>query len=331
MADLQQRGVIMIGNGTELGGCERKQKGGGARLAHDRNPGPRVRETEPAGVHKAALRHVDDDNEVGLKDIKLKGLDGRGLRITQIYAIRSNEYIIYKAGEVMVHFSDDPNEELKQRKLILPLGRARAELNYLSQGLRCSEVCAHHLANALQLALEGDLDGAKKILSEARSIVVAKRNARGRFQYLTWSYAIAAIVIVSLFFARWYWPANVLLAAQGGLVGVAFSVALAIRKRAVALDTEPLANVTDGVLRLLIGVISAGVLMCLVKFHIVSRLTSDASNIAFSIGPTTLEPQMALVIGFIGGFLERLVPDLLEKMNPYGNGSANNAPTGSSR
>ena len=65
--------------------------------------------------------------------------------------------------------------------------------------------------------------------------------------------------------------------------------------------------------------------MCLVKFHIVSRLTSDASNIASSIGPTTLEPQMALVLGFIGGFLERLVPDLLEKMNPYGNGSANNA------
>jgi len=58
--------------------------------------------------------------------------------------------------------------------------------------------------------------------------------------------------------------------------------------------------VTDGVLRLLIGVISAGVLMCLVKFHIVSRLTSDASNIASSIGPTTLEPQMALVLGFIG-------------------------------
>jgi len=91
VADLQQRGVIMIGNGTELAGYERKQKGGGARLAHDRNPGSRVRETESAGVHKAALRHVDDDNEVGLKDIKLKGLDGRG---------------------------------------------------------RCSEVCAHHLANA---------------------------------------------------------------------------------------------------------------------------------------------------------------------------------------
>ena len=31
---------------------------------------------------------------------------------------------------------------------------------------------------------------------------------------------------------------------------------------------------------------------------------------------------MVLVIGFVGGFLERLVPDLLEKKNPQGNGSS---------
>ena len=30
--------------------------------------------------------------------------------------------------------------------------------------------------------------------------------------------------------------------------------------------------------------------------------------------------EMVLVIGFVGGFLERLVPDLLEKKDPRGNG-----------
>jgi hypothetical protein len=29
-----------------------------------------------------------------------------------------------------------------------------------------------------------------------------------------------------------------------------------------------------------------------------------------------------LVIGFVGGFMERLVPDLLEKRNPQGNGGS---------
>jgi hypothetical protein len=32
---------------------------------------------------------------------------------------------------------------------------------------------------------------------------------------------------------------------------------------------------------------------------------------------------MVLVIGFVGGFLERLVPDLLEKKNPQANGGNN--------
>jgi hypothetical protein len=30
---------------------------------------------------------------------------------------------------------------------------------------------------------------------------------------------------------------------------------------------------------------------------------------------------MVLVLGFVAGFLERLVPDLLDKRNPQGNGT----------
>ena len=39
----------------------------------------------------------------------------------------------------------------------------------------------------------------------------------------------------------------------------------------------------------------------------------------FKAGALTWE--MVLVIGFVGGFLERLVPDLLEKKNSQSNGS----------
>jgi hypothetical protein len=37
---------------------------------------------------------------------------------------------------------------------------------------------------------------------------------------------------------------------------------------------------------------------------------------------------MVLVIGFVAGFLERLVPDLLEKKNSQGNGSNSAAAAG---
>ena len=109
------------------------------------------------------------------------------------------------------------------------------------------------------------------------------------------------------------------LAAKAGLIGAAFSIALAIRGRTVALDTELLDNVTDGTLRLLIGVISAGVLLLLFASGIVPNLKiGDAS---FSGG--TLTWQTVLLVGFVGGFMERLVPDLLEKRNSQigGNGS----------
>ncbi len=73
---------------------------------------------------------------------------------------------------------------------------------------------------------------------------------------------------------------------------------------------------TDGTLRLLIGVISAGVLLLLMACGILPSLKIGDANFSGS----ALTWQMVLVLGFVGGFLERLVPDLLEKKNPAGNG-----------
>src|SRR5215472_1198806 len=59
------------------------------------------------------------------------GAQVSGVLITQIYAVQSEEYVIYQAGEVMVHFADDQSKEEAQRKAILPIGSARAEVNVL--------------------------------------------------------------------------------------------------------------------------------------------------------------------------------------------------------
>jgi hypothetical protein len=151
---------------------------------------------------------------------------------------------------------------------------------------------------------------------------LAKRSARGRFQYLKWSFGTATILIGLLFVASRFYPlqeasSDLWLAAKAGLIGAAFSIALAIRGRTVALDTELLDNVTDGTLRLLIGVISAGVLLLLLACGILPSLKIGDASFAGS----TLTWQMVLVVGFVGGFLERLVPDLLRRKTPQGNGS----------
>ncbi|MBV8337924.1 MAG: hypothetical protein JO358_21335 [Alphaproteobacteria bacterium] len=127
---------------------------------------------------------------------------------------------------------------------------------------------------------------------------------------------MAAILIGLLFLASWSHPfqeasSNLWLAGKAGLVGAAFSIALAVRGRTVALDTDLLDNLTDGTLRLLIGVISAGILLLLLASGILPNLTIGNANFS----GTSLNWQMVLVIGFVGGFLERLVPDLLDKRN----------------
>jgi hypothetical protein len=300
-------------DGGAVDGHRRSQvKGAGAAAnqalpTHEQHADVGSRALEPAGA--------DADNAVSPRDIKVRNNDSRGLPITKVYIKQFNEYAIYKCnGEIMVAYADDPEKARAQRKSILPLAKDRFELNYFIKGLDCREACEHQLANGLQLALEGELKAAQKTIAEAKTLILAKRGARGRFQYLYWSSGVATLLMLSLLLARTYVPLHEIstdlwLAAEAGLVGAAFSIALAIKSRTVALDTEPLANATDGVLRLSIGVICAGVLVLLVSCHILPRLTFG--DIQLSDGAPT--PQIVLVIGFVAGFLERLVPDLLEK------------------
>jgi hypothetical protein len=263
------------------------------------------------------------DGVFRLKDIQVGKTDSRGLKITQIYAVQTGDYAIYQAGEVMVQVADDTVRAQALKKSILPLSSTRAEINMLLGGLACREVGDRQLAYALQLALDNDLEGAKATAASLKTTLVAHRAARGRFQYLKWSYGAAALLIGLLFVASWFYPeptasSNFLLAAKAGLVGAAFSIALAIRGRTVALDTDLLDNVTDGTLRLLIGVISAGVLLLLLGSGIVPSL--KIGDAEFKAGALTW--QMVLLVGFVGGFLERLVPDLLDKRNGQSNSNA---------
>jgi len=147
----------------------------------------------------------------------------------------------------MIQFADDPLKAAIQRKSILPISSARAEVNLLTQGLACRMICDRQVAYALHLALDDDLEGAKATMAAAKNFVLTKRAVRGRFQYLKWSFGTAAVMMVLLFVVGRFFPFQNIsndfwLAGIAGLVGAAFSIALAIRNRTVALDIDLLAT-----------------------------------------------------------------------------------------
>src|SRR4051794_25809151 len=77
--------------------------------------------------------------------------------------------------------------------------------------------------------------------------------------------------------------ANLWLSGVGGLIGAGFSIALAVRRRTVALDTNWPANAEDALLRLIIGMISGGGLVLLLSSGILPKLMiGDASTVFWS-------------------------------------------------
>lgn len=93
--------------------------------------------------------------------------------------------------------------------------------------------------------------------------------------------------------------------AAAGAVGAFFSIALAIRGRTILTDLLRTSNLMDAVLRITIGFIAGAVLMALIEAGMIDFYLGGAD------GP---ESTLALLIaGFVAGFSERLVPDLLAK------------------
>ena len=244
------------------------------------------------------------------------GMDQRGLKIEEVYSIRDPLYAVYKAegGTVMVQYADDKAAQVEQRTSLRALSRERQELDSLADGWRNSARYHRELGLALVDALEGNKDIAECKINDAIAELQALRLRAGRLQYALFTGVWAALSLAALWllasqFHRFAVQENIFLAGKAGVVGAFMSSAFALRGRTVAPNNDWLGNGMDTGLRIAIGMIGSGFLLTAFGSGYLPKLSYGDMNLTGSLANW----QAVATLGFVGGFVERLVPSILDK------------------
>jgi hypothetical protein len=257
-------------------------------------------------------------------DIRVNRHDSEEREIIEIYGRSSKLFAVYrvKGGDVWVQFADDQSTAAKQRAAVAKLCGMRWDLDKLADGWRREQHYHHELAGGLQLALTEEQVNAEGKISHALAALKEERQRFGRIYYMGFATitAVALLLLLSLG-SELIMPLqqpqeNFWLAGKAGLVGAYFSIALAIRGRTVALDNDWMGNALEGAVRLIIGVIAGGFLLLAFGSGLVTDILSGGTSPTNTIIKGW---QHAAVLGFLGGFAERMVPDLLKKTGTTGN------------
>jgi hypothetical protein len=264
----------------------------------------------------------------GVAELSVGKRDLAGNAISRIHSKVPPLYAVYETDRVVVQYADDQTVAGKQRQAMAPLNNLRSQITGLLEGwqtrsgeadFRAKKYNAR-VAAALVICLEQDPENAKEALLGVRDDIINERASLGRFQYL-WGALSAGATFITAFYLIWHgrWFANIYtlpmetadlwLAARGGTVGAFFSIALSLRGRTIKTDLHRWDNVSDAALRVAIGAIAGGVIVLLLQSKLLASLTVGT----MTTSGAQLDWRMVVVLGFVAGFIERLVPDLLEK------------------
>jgi hypothetical protein len=310
-----------------------------------------VRRLHMAAIQRGVASSSPQDKGGGavanVEDIKLGTEDPAGYEITCIYALNPPEYAVYGTRiRVAIEYADDQEAARQQRSALAGCSPLRGQINGLIGGWRGDGKGARprratdydrRVADALVVGLEGGVLAAVDLLAEIRNDIVAERRSIAQSDYLLTAVltviallAIAATVAVFGHFpteaatsaspvpgdpaiatpspAQTAWAA--ITGSFGGTLGAFFSIAVGFRRRTVLVDLQKWDNRRDAILRVVVGTMGGAILICLILTDLISVLKIESSTLTAGAG---VGPLTALVFGFLAGFSERAVPDILAK------------------
>jgi len=264
--------------------------------------------------------------------------DGAGVIVQQIYIKIDGLYAVYRTEErVVIQYADDPGKGADQRKSLSELYVNRGFVDSLldeicdNQDPKCQARVLRYqrrLADALTLGLQGQCNLAATELDSLKQALVEERKSRARQSYLVASFGVAATLVLliailssslvnfGLSADRSAAAASMWFAAAVGTIGAFFSTILAVRNREIEPSISIRDTVIDAALRLFVGAISGTLLYVLIKVKAFG-LTIGSAQIngddSFASGGTGW--LLVLLVAFVAGFLERLVPDMLAKVS----------------
>jgi hypothetical protein len=258
-----------------------------------------------------------------LSQVKVGAPDKLGQTILQIY-FSGGAYKIYRTRQgVNVHFADCRRREQRQKEKYLDVLSKLGRLRFLASQMgrwplvlhwltRTGGFYDHQIAEASCLALEGNAHEADKILDEGLALAANRLTNENRIRYLAACLVVAllpAALVAWLYLwhraphPAWY---SVLLAGATGAIGAVFSIAMRVQSLNLRPCEQSVMNYIMGSLRVLTG-FTAGILLLLLITHTV---LGKAIQALFDPA-SAVDWQNISLVGFLGGFAERLVPSLL--------------------
>ena len=190
------------------------------------------------------------------------------------------------------------------------------------------------IASALVETLEGDADTGIAILEKVKIDLQGEQASRARLSYLVWT-LLSAILFLLICLGVWqYWSdaaptptydgaMMILRGVAAGILGALYSISMRIEKRDLRNDMRSKDQFTDAFVRIGMGALGAFVLECFllsgaiqISFGTDIRLVDTAEPTKAAIeaaqqGLHIASWPISLIAGFLAGFAERLVPDLL--------------------